>query len=241
MPRRERSTRYDQELKSAELVALAFSQSPEASVAIDEAAAWLQRGERVPADSARAAEHIDRCVREAARLLYAGRPDIERIISPAGLLRFLGRVALHRADPSREIPPDILDWDVQRRHPDSRVQINRGPDGEPIVTPDEGATPAEIDQELRAFRASEQMRRGERRSAMAGRPADSRQVALMEMVGWARQWLADNPDKTLLDFKRPQLMAISGLSESGLNKRMTTKKITLSKLRMAYREHVGGA
>jgi hypothetical protein len=64
-----------------------------------------------------------------------------------------------------------------------------------------------------------------------GRPPESDEQALDEAVGWAREWLRRHPDATPAEIGRPELQEVSGMSHSGLNKRMAEKRITLKKIR----------
>jgi hypothetical protein len=64
-----------------------------------------------------------------------------------------------------------------------------------------------------------------------GRPRDDKEEALEEMDGWGREYLHRHPNARPSDIGRPELIEISGMSPSGLNKRMAEKKINLKKIR----------
>jgi hypothetical protein len=74
------------------------------------------------------------------------------------------------------------------------------------------------------------------RLGLGGRPSDSDEAALVEMVGWARKYLQLHPTATIKDIGRAALFEVSGMSGSGLNKRMADKHVTLKRIRARLRE-----
>jgi hypothetical protein len=76
-------------------------------------------------------------------------------------------------------------------------------------------------------------------TAAGGRPRDPEEDALTEMVGWAAEYLRRHPGTRIQDLGRAEVQAYSGMSLSGLNKRMAAKHITLRKIRARLQEFWG--
>jgi hypothetical protein len=64
-----------------------------------------------------------------------------------------------------------------------------------------------------------------------GRPEDSDEEALAEMVGWANQWLKQHPTAQPREISRPALLEFAGMTPGSLKNRMYDKHITLKKIR----------